>query len=273
MRVIALCLGGLACVVLLAVSLERLRSVDRRVRALEAEIRVAQGDNAFLWLGLLVANDGKTDEQRWDEAIRLRDRIYRSVPLARTPKGFNFVEFGKAWGRSVSDRGDGHICGGLTILYVSALEAAGIPARYVGIFSRIEGSFDSHASVEFNIGGRWYASDPTFNTMFTQNGEYLSYSQVFLATRQGQDIETVSNGFALFPARLPEDYYISRKQLMQYMVIHPARTLDADGEVVVQAQVNLPEGWDGRIRNTAGEWVTAQATGGIYGYLYDGPAR
>jgi hypothetical protein len=131
-------------------------------------------------------------------------------------------------------------------MYVSALESQGIPARYVGFFSRDDEPYDSHATVEFWYQGRWYASDPTFNVMFMHNDDYLSYSELYALINEDKPHEVVSNGYSIDPQRAIEDYYIGLDELMKYMVVHPSDVW-LDGEHYQYDVERLPDDWDGAI--------------------------
>jgi len=124
------------------------------------------------------------DQNTFAKAIKIRNIIYSQVPIKVSPENFNFMEFDSCFLRSTRDETIGHICGGLAILYISALESQGIPARLVCIFSKDVEPSDSHVTVEFWHNGKWHASDPTFNVMYTYKGQYLSYSELYERCRQ-----------------------------------------------------------------------------------------
>jgi hypothetical protein len=155
---------------------------------------------------------GMTD---YEKAIAIRERIYNTTPLKHSPPGYNFLDFTGAYQEATTGQ-VGHICGGLALLYISALESQGIAARYVGIFAD---SPDTHASVEFWDGSRWIASDPTFNIMFLYEGRYLNWEEIWEVVQAGASVEFVGDQI---PERRIETYYISFDQLVRRMVIHPA---------------------------------------------------
>jgi hypothetical protein len=165
----------------------------------------------------------------------------------------------------------GHICGGLAAIYVTALESQGIPARYVGIFSKDYEPYDSHATVEFWFEGKWYASDPTFNVMFMQNGRYLSYPELYAEAKAGNAYDVTSNSYPLIPGRVIESYYIKLDDLMKFIIIHPS-SVHVGGKHYEYPMEVLPAGWDGCI-TIEGRRVDVRNFSGIYRDLYEGHLR
>ncbi|MGN6147491.1 MAG: transglutaminase domain-containing protein [Rhizomicrobium sp.] len=216
------------------------------------------------------------------QAIDLRNAIYQRIPLRSVEGDAYFVDLAQIYSRSMRDDDMGQICGGLTILYMAALEARGIPARYVGIFSKsvISQKPDTHASVEFYDNGRWIASDPTFNVMFTQNGRFLSYAELYRAVRHNQPYNVVSNGFPLIEGRRLDQYYISLKDLMKFVVIDPARVYDFGSDNTHDYKMEiLPASWDGMLVYPGDKKLPAGHPSGpnyedpLYGFLEKGPLR
>lgn len=182
---------------------------------------------------------------RFQLATELRNFVYRKVALGVGTRGLNFSDFENSFRIATTDPSAAQICGGLTILYMSALEALRIPARYVGIFSSTLRPYDSHTSVEFFVDGKWYASDPTFNVMFESDGAFLNYSEVFALLEQGYEPVVTSNDFPTISGRTVDDYYISIKDLYKFMVLHPGDLDDTDN----QRPTFLPSSWNGYIEN------------------------
>jgi hypothetical protein len=216
------------------------------------------------------------------QAIDLRNAIYQRVPLRSVEDDTYFADLAQIYSRSMRDDHLGQICGGLTVLYMAALEARGIPARYVGIFSKhvMSEKPDTHASVEFYDNGRWIASDPTFNVMFTRNGRFLSYAELYRAVRHNRPYTVVSNGFPLIEGRRLDQYYISLKNLMQFVVIDPARVYDFGSDKTHDyAMETFPASWDGMLTYEGGKKVPAGHPSGpnyqdpLYGFLEKGPLR
>ena len=158
----------------------------------------------------------------FEKAIVLRNHIYEIVRLEST-KSYDFTKFTKAYKEAYSGE-VGHICGGIAILYITALEAFGIPARYVGLF------YDNgwtHAVSEFYYKGSWYASDATFNVMFYNNG-YLSYEDIYY-----EDFVLEDNGYDTLEGA--QEYY---DMDIAEMGIHPAKV-----NGVNHNEVLIPEGF------------------------------
>lgn len=216
------------------------------------------------------------------QAIDLRNAIYQRVPLRSVEQDNNFRDLAQVYSRSMRDGDMGQICGGLTILYMAALEARGIPARYVGIFSKnmMGEKPDTHATVEFYDNGRWLASDPTFNVMFTQNGRFLSYAELYRAIHHNRPYKVVSNGFPLIEGRRLDQYYISLKDLMQFVVEDPARVYDFGSDEMHDYKMRvLPASWDGMLTYDGNKKIPAGHPSSpdheypLYGFLERGPLR
>jgi hypothetical protein len=244
----------------------------------EAENLIAQADNILDMLRLAavvnysIKKDENESQDNFQKAIRIRDHIYQNVPLRQAPKNFDFMNIDECYLSSLRDERVGHICGGLAIIYATALESQSIPVRYVGIFSTDKQPYDSHATIEFWHEGKWYASDPTFNVMFKHRGEYLSYSELYDLIKKGESYEIVSNGFPVFPKRAIERYYIKLEDLMKYMVIHPSEVWIRGMSVQHPMQL-FPTTWDGGITYNDGERRDVRNFGGIYEFLNAGPLR
>lgn len=233
------------------------------------ELKKIKNDINLIKLRFILEQELEPEKNIFNKAINIRNNIYSKVPLQDTPSGFDFNDFAGAYTRSTSDPDVGHICGGLTLLYLSALESLGIPARYVGIFSTNQAPYDSHASLEFFYNGKWYASDPSFNVMFKHKGEYLSYSEVFSLIQRGIEPDSVSNGFPLIKKRKLQNYYIPMKDLFKYMVIHPDRARDPKDE----SSVYFPSNWDGKILSQDGSSIDVTSWGYPFNYLSSGVLR
>lgn len=207
-------------------------------------------------------------------ASAIRNDIYHSISLQATPEGYRFDNVASAYLESTDpEAGIGHVCGGHAIFYIAALEATGIPARYVGIFSRKAQPYDSHATVEFYYKGKWIASDPSFNAMFMEGGQYMSYADIYHALKAGRPFTTTTNGFSLKPERPRiETYYIPLKELMQYVVFHPARTGYGANTKAHPAQ-RLPASWDGTIAMQDGHNRPVTSVSHLYRFLGGGPVR
>jgi hypothetical protein len=218
----------------------------------------------------------------FQQALALRDMVYKSIELKDAPAGINFDDFGQAFSDSTRDPHFGQACGGLTILYMAALEARGIPARYVGLFTDNDvttRNFDSHATVEFYYKGRWFASDPTFNVMFRRNGRFLSYAELYELVRQHKSYEVTSNGFRIEPGRALANYYTPLPKLLRYVAIDRGETTsEAPPQAADSHATYLPRQWDGYLHFSGGEKARAgytekQPSNSLYNFLEDGPFR
>lgn len=216
------------------------------------------------------------------QAIGLRNAIYRSVSLKKNPADFDFAAFGSSFSASLRDKRVGQICGGLTILYMAALEARGIPARYVGMFSSEDDArppFETHASVEFFANGRWIASDPTFNVMYAYAGRFLSYAELWDILRAGKHYVVVSNGFPLKEGRRLEQYPISQDALLKFLVIDPADVYDRESDRLQSyPAVRRPRSWNGMIalsgsKVRVGHNSHPDNEHALYRFLESGPLR
>ncbi len=237
---------------------------------------------SLMRLSRLVQRTVPAKGDTFDQAIAIRNAIYHGVALKGAPKDFDFDDFGQAFVLSTQRADVGQICGGLTVLYMAALEARSIPARYVGLFTRSEEqdpAFANHATVEFYYNGRWFASDPTFNVMFTRNGRFLSYAELFEAIRAGKSYEVTSNGLPLIKGRSISQYSVPLHELMNFVVIDPSRAYSAKLHRSVQTETQfLPQTWNGALtqhgssREQAGYGET-NSPKSLYTFLESGPLR
>jgi len=229
----------------------------------------------LLKLKALVKNavrlEGKGD---FEKAVHLRNHIYQNVPKRISKEVFDSLEIDYMYAKAMGDTESGHYCAGMTILYVAALESQGIPARYVGIFSDDKCPSASHATAEFWHDGKWYASDPLNNIMFTYHGEYLSYAELFSLVQAGNSFEVVTNGYPVAKEKDREirNYPECLRGFMKFMVIHPSEVRH-EGRVDRYPMQLLPEGWDGGLTFENGERRDVCGIGGIYNYLQTGPLR
>lgn len=215
-------------------------------------------------------------KDEFETAIKLRNHIYQDVPLnvqiRKLPPGFDFMDFDKAYLMSTRNDPAAHVCGGLTLLYLAALESQGIPARYVGCFSDDKEPYQSHASVEFWYKGKWHASDPSFNVMYTHNGEFLSYAELYGLLQDGRPYEITSNGYEIITTRNIENYPVKARDLMKYVVVHPAEVWRETKRFEYPTQL-LPRHWDGAITFGDGNRKDVRVLSGIYEFLRQGPLR
>lgn len=105
---------------------------------------------------------GPLDPKR--AALAVRDYIYRTYRLEpeRLPNASPAMRYA-----SLSSPDGTMFCGGAGVAYVWALQAIGIPARFIQLagddfLDGIDG-FDTHVTVEAFLDGAWQISDPTYN--------------------------------------------------------------------------------------------------------------
>jgi transglutaminase-like putative cysteine protease len=201
-------------------------------------------------------------------AAALRDFVHRRVPLKMSPPGVAFLPLYAAFRAAVLDPGVGHVCGGLAATYMTALEAFGIPARYVGMHTRAAVGADSHVSVEYLDRGRWIASDPTFDVTFRDvtDGRPLSWLETRARLLAGRPVHVSTDGFRVARARRLESYYLPLATLLRYVVVYDDR--DANGLLEPGEMIREPADWDGTLEEVNGErwrhspsgvWVVLQS--------------
>lgn len=246
--------------------------LDMRIGALEvrAESASQAGELSrrveLLELRAHALNGVRHDEERMRLVMEIRERIHRSVPVGSPPSGFDFDLPAAAWRGSVVSGDAAHICGGLSVLYLSALAAAGIPARYVGLFENSDGTGNNHATVEAYVGGRWIASDPTYNTMYRIGEAWAGYAELRDAYETGTVVEVVTSPRGVLPGRHPDDYPIALATLMRFIHLHPATIAEAGIAHVEVPERFIPDGWDSGAMGRGGRRVTQPAVG-IYEWL------
>jgi len=179
-------------------------------------------------------------------AIYLRDYVYRNIIHKDTAPGFDFSDFLRSYKLSFNNPEQGHICGGLAIEYQMLLEAFGIQSRYVGLFTDSSYPYESHATVEVYISGKWIASDPNYNVMFKKDDLYLGYLEIRDILLKGGSYEVETNGMQIDPGRRIEENYVSMKELIKYMVIYLSYTI-RDGVEKQYDYIVLPKEWDGKV--------------------------
>lgn len=180
----------------------------------------------------------KTD---FDRAVFLRNVVYRDVPMKPTPTGFVFDEPFEAWKTSTKGRA-GHVCGGLSILYMQALKAFGLQSRQIGMFASVnekEAPLDSHVSVDVFADGRWVAMDPTFNiSLRGADGRPLSWEEARAEMLAKRGVDATDNGQGVKKKRSVARYYIGLDELVRYMVVGIAPEIEKPRPL---------DGWDCRL--------------------------
>jgi hypothetical protein len=178
-------------------------------------------------------------------ASALRDFVHRRVPLRPPPRAFDFLPLFASFRSAVLDRGAGHLCGGIALTYMMALEAFGIPARYVGLHASPSADADNHVSVEYLDGGRWIASDPTFDVAFVAEGRRLGWLEVRERLLSGAPVAVSTGGYRVAPGRRIESYYAPLEKLVAYLVVYA--DLNGDGLLEPNEVATAPASWDGTL--------------------------
>jgi Transglutaminase-like superfamily len=148
----------------------------RPIGRLEFEYRLSRSA-ALHWIRKIALrlDPGLGDiSDRVELTLRLRNFVHHRVRQGgNTPKwpGHDAYE---RFLQAIVSREEGVSCQGAAWLYRDLLNAFGIRAREVSLFS--PNPAVNHASVEVRAGGRWIVMDPTFNVSFTDGSERrLSY--------------------------------------------------------------------------------------------------
>ncbi|MEW5735391.1 MAG: transglutaminase-like domain-containing protein [Thermodesulfobacteriota bacterium] len=195
-----------------------------------------------------------------EQAILLRNHVYSRVPLKPSQQGTDFMKFFEEFHKSVYDPNHGHICGGLTNVFMVVCEAFGIPSRYAGLFSDVKEPYDSHATVEVFVDGKWVAMDPTYNVMLKEGNSYIGYQRVRELILAGKPYSVTTNGMEVFPDRVFENYPVPLKDLVRYLIVYPATVRDQRGKATKYPMVLLPRGWDGKIQGKERQYNLARVT-------------
>jgi len=104
--------------------------------------------------------------------------------------------------------GGGLDCSGMADLYLDELLENHIKARQISLFRDLGDMYDSHATVEVYLNGKWVIFDPTFNISFTKNGVLIGAEDIHQALIHGTfgDIKPVFYGEVEYPARVDKYY-------------------------------------------------------------------
>lgn len=250
-------------------------ALDRRIAPLERllepgiEARELRRRIELLEVRAHALNGIRRDDERMRLVVEVRERVHRAVAVGQTPMGLDFDLPASAWKASVVSGDASHICGGLSLLYLSALSAAGIPARYVGLFERADGMGQNHATVEAYVGGRWIASDPTFNTMYRVGGTWVGYAEIREALEAGASVDVVTSALGVLPGRHPDEYPIALAELVRFIHLHPAMVAEAGGAPIEVPERFIPDRWDAGAMGLGDRRVT-QPPVGVYEWLRTG---
>lgn len=178
-------------------------------------------------------------------ALILRDMIHHSVPLGLTPDDASWIEIDRTFYESAFERKYGHECGGRVLLYLAALRAFGVQARYVGLFSAVEDVDPAttfvHASTEVLIDGKWIAFDAHYNISLRDSyNRMLGWQDAQGLLAAGEPVYSVSDGLKV-RRETTLSYYMAKygtdlSGLTRYMIVgiehdeDEAEAVAADGE-------------------------------------------
>lgn len=122
----------------------------------------------------------------------------QKVEARYAASSWEMVEIGRS--------GGGLICGGMAQVFKDALLVNDIPARTLSFQRNLFDLYDSHASVEAWVDGKWRLYDPTFHVVLKNSdsderiGTYAA--QDWFIKGQGQRVELEFLGEVKYPARV-----------------------------------------------------------------------
>lgn len=211
-------------------------------------------------------------------ALLLRNMLHHRVNLHSAKfEGYDFTDLDATFARSVLNPAYGHLCGGISIQFIAALRAFGIPARKVGMYpaaSDLDDIAISHASVDVLINGRWVAMDPTFNTAFKNDrGEYIGWFDVRHTLRNGGRVVETPDEFTPKKNTTFEQYLAETHSTLLEVTkfMNAAPYLNGKTEEAIVA----PPEWDGvlRYRNKSVYNVLQADSVGVYWLLANETTR
>jgi len=137
-------------------------------------------------------------------------------------------------------------CTLFSILYISALNSYGIPARMVALMAS-PGSFDrAHTTVEVWIGGRWVIQDPTFNSVVTDvHGNLLGVADAMNIYEEGGAVSWVQDATSVTPTM--EDYVVPVEELFN-LAVYRLYAYDPDGSRIELSARRFIDRLAGRIQ-------------------------
>ncbi|KQW22556.1 hypothetical protein ASC80_04105 [Afipia sp. Root123D2] len=200
-------------------------------------------------------------------SLLLRNLIYTRVVFKEGHKprvtGYKWDDLDDSYRKTLLDPTCSHYCGGLTIEYLAALKAFGIPARKIGIYPKVNDLpevADSHASVGSLISGKWIALDPTFNiSIKNTNGERIGWLDAGKLANKGMAVSFDADGFKQKQGRSLAAYLakagLTFRDLTQYLNTSPYW----DGAVAMPA-TKYPADWDGILHYADGTAFDAVRT-------------
>ncbi len=180
-------------------------------------------------------------------AIVLRDLIHNTVPHT-VPKVTNWRRLSRDYRKALMDPDYGHICGGLSILYIAALKAHGIKSRKVSLYTQVvnvKPPVWSHASVEVFLNGRWVAMDPTYNFTIKTDNRPIGWIEAARLARTGIKVRLESNKQKVLPRY--KSYNLDRP------LSDPANFLNQFLAFINIGTKTEPATWDGVVHYLNGE--------------------
>jgi hypothetical protein len=115
-------------------------------------------------------------------------------------------------------RGKGLICGGMALLYSYKLTEHGFRNRIVRFRRELQSTYDTHASVEVYLHGRWVLLDPTFHIrLWRGNKPAMSLDlmqELYDGTEDSIHIQYL--GRTRYPTRV-SNYYIDFRRLPRHL--------------------------------------------------------
>ena len=210
---------------------------------------------------LLGSLPGLEGAEPLDQALEVNRLLHESIPLSKG-RGVDFEDFDHTMWSAITGR-QGHLCQGLSFIYMTALKSLGIESRFVGMYQDAQDApspVTSHASVDVLVDGQWIALDPTYNMSIrdatgqmigwaTARQRYLAGRPVFFTDEGGMSGRTFIENYGS-----PEAFV----GVFSFMALGPSVSVDAE---------ILPADWDGVIHYEQGRVFDAANFGRIYAKL------
>lgn|SRR3990167_1891645 len=215
-------------------------------------------DLRLIRIHLLKAVPGLNESDDLQRSLLIRAYLRDHVVRGSTPNP-DFTRPLETFLNAINDHRYGYVCGGMAILYLYALEAMGIPARYIGLYGAIDYSM-SHATVEVYIDGHWIASDPHYDVSYVQGDNYLSYGEMRASRGSWLRVDGYST-LGPSPSELDSNEFAYLNYITTYHI-------DIEGFIETTYE---PETWDGFV-NYDGTAFNTKMTG-FYIWLAEGPIR
>lgn len=152
-----------------------------------------------------------------EKVIHLRNFVYQKVKVG------NNGNFHASY-RELTDILEGKtplLCGGISMTYLTLLEAFEIPARYIQTLSKdCYTSCDTHVLIEVFTDNHWVLEDATFNIEWDYDGRLLSTEELQFYFMLGYIPVDINNNFPMIKGRSIKEYYIAYDKLLTKIQIH-----------------------------------------------------